>query len=457
MSMSPPANRSPPLRCCTPAGEQRQDIYDVTGFATPGSPVVGRWWMCCDAVAMSTPLEDYALLSDLRTGPLVSRDGSIDWLCVPRFDSAAVFCALLGEPDDGRWRLSAVDGEVIDRHYRPDTFVLDTIWQTPTGRVRVTDLLPPRTTQADLIRRVECLEGHVEVEHDLRIRFDYARATPWLRRAEDGHGAPVWLSLAGPDGLMVSGPLLHRASADQVGEREPEASPRLVGRFALSAGERLDWVFTWFPSHQGLPVAANPDAAEAATVRFWTEWADQISPQECHPLVRRSLLVLRALTDASTGGIVAAPTTSLPEQFGGSRNWDYRYTWLRDAAFTMEVMLAHGFTRGATLWRNWLLRAVAGDAHNVKIMYGLAGEREPARVRARPPARLRRFPPSPYRQWCRRPVPGRRRRGGDDRSCRSPGRRRAGGPVRVGSAEEPVAVLRGQPRPSRPWHLGDAR
>ena len=324
---------------------------------------------------MSTPLEDYALLSDLRTGPLVSRDGSIDWLCVPRFDSAAVFCALLGEPDDGRWRLSAVDGEVTDRRYRPDTFVLETTWQTPTGRVRVTDLLPPGSTQADLIRRVECIEGHVEVEHDLRIRFDYARATPWLRQAEARHGASGWLSQAGPDGLMVSGPLLHRASADQVGERELEASPRLVGRFALSAGDRLDWIFTWCPSHEALPVAADPDAAEAATVRFWTEWADQISPRECHPLVRRSLLVLRALTHASTGGIVAAPTTSLPERFGGSRNWDYRYTWLRDAAFTLEVMLGHGFTRGATLWRNWLLRAVAGDAHHVKIMYGLAGER----------------------------------------------------------------------------------
>jgi len=174
---------------------------------------------------MSTPLEQYALLSDLRTGPLVSRDGSIDWLCLPRFDSPAVFCALLGDEDDGRWLLRAVDGEVVERRYLPQTFVLETTWRTPRGRVRVTDFLPPSTTQGDLVRRVECLEGEVEVEHDLRLRFDYARSTPWTRRIEHEDGTPALLSLAGPDGILITGPLLHWPDGedDDAGSAQPGA------------------------------------------------------------------------------------------------------------------------------------------------------------------------------------------------------------------------------------------
>ena len=333
---------------------------------------------------MSTPLEDYALLSDLHTGPLVSRDGSVDWLCLPRFDSAAVFTALLGDPDDGRWRLSVVDGEVESRRYRDDTFVLETVWRAPGGRVRVIDFLPPADTHGDLVRVVEGIEGNVEVEHDLRIRFSYARATPWFRRIDDtDDGRARLLSLAGPDALMLTGPCLHVHVDGDGGD--PHAlegdsggrTPRLVGTFSVAQGERLAWDLTWFPSWDDAPAPMDVDEALSRTEDFWTSWASELETDEEHgAMVRRSLLVLRALTHSQTGGIVAAPTTSLPEEFGGERNWDYRYTWLRDAAFTIEVMIEHGLTDGARLWRDWLLRAVAGDIDDLRIMYGLGGERE---------------------------------------------------------------------------------
>ena len=355
---------------------------------------------------MSTPLEHYALLSDLRTGALVSRDGSIDWLCLPRFDSPAVFSALLGEPENGRWRLAVVDGEVVERRYLPLTFVLETTWRAPGGVARVTDFLPRSTEQGDLIRRVECLEGEVEVEHDLRLRFDYARATPWTREiARDGDERAL-LSLAGPDAILVTGPMLKWPDEDlddsagggegEAGEkggddthtdeavdatdsdaRGGQRARRLEGRFRLAAGDTLAWDLTWFPSHQEPPTPPETEDALESTVAMWREWADQLEvdgPYREH--VVQSLLVLRALTHLDTGGIVAAPTTSLPEEFGGTRNWDYRYTWLRDAAFTIEVVVAHGLTKGATLWRDWLLRAVAGDAQDIRIMYGLSGERQ---------------------------------------------------------------------------------
>lgn len=346
---------------------------------------------------MSTPLEQYALLSDMRTGPLVSQQGSIDWLCLPRFDSPAVFSALLGNPEDGRWQLSAVDGEVVERRYLPQTFVLETTWRTPTGTARVTDFLPPSTTQGDLIRRVECLEGEVVIEHDLRLRFDYARATPWTREIHRNGADRALLSLAGPDAILITGPMLHwpdegpgaGLGADDTHSEaakpdDPGAEPaqgrraqRLEGRFTLSAGDRLDWDLTWFRSYQDVPEPPDADRALASTVQFWTDWAEQLQVSTGHrPMVLRSLLVLRALTHSDTGGIVAAPTTSLPEYFGGERNWDYRYTWLRDAAFTIEVAVSHGLIEGASLWRDWLLRAVAGDAEDIRIMYGLAGERE---------------------------------------------------------------------------------
>ena len=326
---------------------------------------------------MSTPLEEYALLSDLRTAALVSRDGSIDWLCLPRFDSPAMFTALLGGPEDGRWRLSAVDGEVVQRRYLPLTFVLETTWRTPRGVARVTDFLPRSTDQGDLVRRVECLEGRVEMEHDLRLRFDYARATPWTREVTLESGESALLSLAGPDAILVSGPMLRCPDADVGAPTGGQRATRLEGRFALSKGETAAWDLSWFPSHQDPPAPPDTEQAQDESVEMWREWAGQLSADGPYrEEVVRSLLVLRALTNLDTGGIVAAPTTSLPEEFGGARNWDYRYTWLRDAAFTIEVAVAHGLTHGATLWRDWLLRAVAGDAQDVRIMYGLSGERQ---------------------------------------------------------------------------------
>ncbi|WP_144836858.1 glycoside hydrolase family 15 protein [Kocuria rosea] len=348
------------------------------------------------APPVSTPLEDYALLSDLHTGPLVSREGSIDWLCFPRFDSPAVFAALLGGPEDGRWKVSAVDGKVVSRRYLPRTFVLETTWTTPTGTLVITDLMPPGSHRADLVRRVECIQGRVEVEHDLRIRFDYNRAKPWTRRVDiEGTGTCGLLSVAGPDGLLLAGPLLHPHEAQQ---EEPQAgmedrheasehghsddyqgavSDRLTGVFPVSAGESLDWVLTWHPSHLDPPTPEDPQDAFDRTVAYWREWSAQVNVHNDHDrAVLRSLMVLRALTNSDTGGIVAAPTTSLPEDFGGMRNWDYRYTWLRDAALTIETLIAHNFTDGALHWRNWLLRAVAGDPEDIQIMYGIAGERQ---------------------------------------------------------------------------------
>jgi len=343
---------------------------------------------------MSTPLEDYALLSDMHTGPLVSRQGSIDWLCLPRFDSASVFTALLGGPEDGRWKLSAVDGEVVARRYLPRTFVLETTWKTPTGTVAVTDFLPPGSEQADLIRRVKCISGTVEIEHDLRIRFDYSRAKPWTRRVDlDGDGTCGLLSVSGPDALLLSGPLLQSHEDQQSNsqtadhhESSPAGHPddyqgavadRLTGVFPLKAGESADWTLSWHQSHRQPPIPEDPQVALERTVEYWTQWSARMDVKdEQDDSVLRSLMVLRALTNSDTGGIVAAPTTSLPEEFGGSRNWDYRYTWLRDAALTIEALIAHDFTDGALHWRNWLLRAVAGDSDGIQIMYGIAGERQ---------------------------------------------------------------------------------
>ncbi|MDO5502234.1 MAG: glycoside hydrolase family 15 protein [Actinomycetia bacterium] len=332
---------------------------------------------------MSTPIEDYALLSDLRTGPLVSREGSIDWLCLPRFDSASVFAAVLGDENDGRWSLTVSDGRVESWRYEPHTFIVETIWASPSGKARVLDFLPPADDHGDLVRVVECLEGQVEIVHDLRIRFDYARSTPWVRRLDDvADGRARLSSIAGPDAVVLTGPCLHviEESGEQISDDDLERggrAPRLVGEFTLHAGDEMAWDLTWFESWREIPEPVEVGEALRRTRAYWVEWGERIEasgPYES--AVRRSLLVLRALTHSATGGIVAAPTTSLPEKFGGERNWDYRYTWLRDAALTIEVMVDHGFTEGAALWRDWLLRAVAGDIDDLRIMYGLGGERE---------------------------------------------------------------------------------
>lgn len=324
---------------------------------------------------MSTPIEDYALLADLHTGPLVSRTGSIDWLCLPRFDSPAVFCALLGDENDGRWSLSIEDGQVVSRAYVEDTFVLRTVWRGPVGEAIVTDFLPSNDGRADVVRMVECTRGRVTLRHDLRIRFDYARSTAWLREVQCPGGEPGLLAVAGPDAVLVSGPGLGDATFASPGA-EGARVPSITGTIDLIAGRSVAWDLTWFPSHRALPRPLDAGAALQSSIWFWQDWAARIETRGDHePHVRRSLLVLRALTHAETGGIVAAPTTSLPESWGGERNWDYRYTWLRDASMTIEALLSHGLTESATLWRRWLLRAVAGDSERLQIMYGLAGER----------------------------------------------------------------------------------
>ncbi|MEE1621596.1 glycoside hydrolase family 15 protein [Zafaria sp. Z1313] len=336
---------------------------------------------------MASPIEDYALLSDLRTGALVSLNGSIDWLCLPRFDSPSVFSALLGDAEHGRWRLApsgapddcrpAADGNdagedaptvptVVERSYVNSTFVLRTLWKTDTGHVLVTDFMPVGDRRASLARRVEGLAGTVRMTQELTFRLDYGKVVPWVRRhGSESRGGKSIVAVGGPDALVLHGDRLPRAQGQ-----------RHEGEFLVSAGEVVDFELCWFPSHRDVPERIDVGASLQQTASYWRKWARDIPRQESYDAnVRRSLLVLRALTHETTGGIVAAPTTSLPEAFGGERNWDYRFCWLRDAALTLEAMMTHGYEDEALQWRNWLLRAVAGDPDDLQIMYGLAGER----------------------------------------------------------------------------------
>jgi len=314
-------------------------------------------------------IEDYALIGDCHTGALVGLDGNIDWLCLPRFDSPSTFGALLGDFEQGHWRL-APEGATIatSREYRDDTFVLVTRWVTDDGEVEVVDLMPHGDRRADVVRQVRGIRGRVAMAQALRIRFDYAAAVPWLRQAPEHDGAGPYshalIAVAGPDSVIVRGP---RLEADGMVHRS---------HFRVSAGQTVNITMTWYPSHREPPVAVAVGAAIRHTEKWWRAWASNIDATGPYARqVRRSLLLLRALTHEDTGGIVAAATTSLPESFGGKRNWDYRYVWLRDAALTLQALLAHGFNTEARDWRDWLLRAIAGDPADVQIMYGLAGER----------------------------------------------------------------------------------
>ncbi|UFS59731.1 glycoside hydrolase family 15 protein [Subtercola endophyticus] len=317
---------------------------------------------------MALPIEDYALISDCHTAALVGKDGSIDWLCLPRYDSPSTFGALLGDKNHGRWLIAPTDPNAHSRReYTGNTFNLVTIWTTSTGVVEVTDFMPHGDRRADLVRRVRCVSGSVEMTVDLRMRFAYSSAIPWVRQISEGEGADARNSLvaiAGPDALVFRG---------------PELTPRnhAHGRdFTIAEGETVDTVMTWFPSHRPLPVPADVDRVLADTTDWWENWGSNSTHDGPYKsAVIRSLLVLRALTHEDTGGIVAAATTSLPESFGGQRNWDYRYVWLRDASLTLMVLLDHGFKTEATDWQGWLLRAIAGDPNDVQIMYGIAGER----------------------------------------------------------------------------------
>jgi GH15 family glucan-1,4-alpha-glucosidase len=306
-------------------------------------------------------IEDYALIGDLQTAALVSRHGSIDWLCLPRFDSPACFARLVGTDDNGHWRIAPRDAEAVSsRHYRGDTLVLETEWSTPTGSVRVIDFMPPRDAAPDLVRIVEGISGSVDMRSELRLRFDYGHVVPWVRRL-DGQ----IVAIAGPDAVSL------RSDVHQYGR-----DLTTYGDFRISANDRAWFVLTWHPSHH--PVPRPTDALEALepTETFWQEWIGRSTrPTELSEEVTRSILTLKALTYAPSGGIVAAPTTSLPETLGGSRNWDYRYCWLRDATMTLAAMLRAGYTDEAVAWRDWLLRAIAGSPRDVQIMYGVTGER----------------------------------------------------------------------------------
>jgi GH15 family glucan-1,4-alpha-glucosidase len=306
-------------------------------------------------------IEDYGLIGDLQTAALVGRDGSIDWACFPRFDSGACFAALLGTADHGRWIVAPrTDCWEAGRRFRPRSLVLETDWETDGGAVRVTDFMPPRGQAPDIVRIVEGLRGEVEMSSELVIRFDYGNTIPWVRRIEDGR-----IAVAGPDGLCFRTPVEHRGE-----------NMRTIGEFTVQEGERIPFVLTWYPSNQQPPPAVNAEHALQETMNYWGDWAEQcVYDGDWKEAVHQSLIVLKALTYAPTGGIVASPTTSLPEKIGGERNWDYRYCWLRDATLTLLAFLNAGYLEEARAWRVWLLRAAAGDPAALQIMYGVAGER----------------------------------------------------------------------------------
>jgi GH15 family glucan-1,4-alpha-glucosidase len=311
---------------------------------------------------MPERIEDYALVGDLQTAALVGRSGSVDWLPFPRFDSSSCFGALLGGAEHGRWLIAPKSGgPATERRYRKETLILESEWQTPEGRVRVIDFMPPRGDTPDIVRIVEGLEGSVPMWTELVIRLDYGSLVPWVRRLD----VRSLLAVGGPDGLLLRTPI----------QLEPDDHVHLA-EFNVREGDRVPFVLTWYPSHTSLPRTVDAEQALVDTEVFWEEWMAGCRYEGEHgDAVRRSLIVLKALTYGPTGGIVAAPTTSLPERIGGERNWDYRYCWLRDATFTLYALLNAGFTTEARQWRDWLLRAVGGDPEKAQIMYGIGGQR----------------------------------------------------------------------------------
>ncbi len=309
---------------------------------------------------MPLRLEDYALIGDTQTAALVGIDGSIDWLCAPRFDSAACFAALLGDDSNGRWRLAAKGMQrATRRRYLPGALVLETDWETDTGLARVTDFMPLRATHPDVIRLVHGISGTVEMEMELVVRFDYGRLVPWARRV-------------GGDLVFVSGPDSITLRTDLPTEGH---DARTYADFAVSEGQFASFVLSWSPSFEEPREPPHAGGSLDATLEWWRSWCTRLQYKgEWRDDVRTSLMVLKALTYGPTGGIVAAPTTSLPEQLGGVRNWDYRYCWLRDAAFTLWALNIGGYSEEARAWRNWLLRAAAGDPDQVQVLYGVTGE-----------------------------------------------------------------------------------
>ncbi len=311
---------------------------------------------------MASRIEDYALLGDCETAALVSREGSIDWLCWPRFDSDACFAALLGTPEHGRWLIAPADAEArITRRYRGDTLILETDFETADGAVTVIDFMPPRDQASDVVRIVVGRRGRVVMRTELIIRFGYGCAVPWVTRLEDG----TLRAIAGPD-------MLHLRTPVELCGRNLTT----VGDFTVEAGERVPFVLTYAPSCDPTPDPVDAEQALGDTERFWQDWIGRCKYDgPWSEAVRRSLVTLKALTYSPTGGIVAAATASLPEQLGGIRNWDYRFCWLRDSTFTLQALMNAGYYDEANAWRGWLLRATAGRPEQLQIMYGLAGER----------------------------------------------------------------------------------
>ena len=332
-------------------------------------------------------IEDHAYLSNQHSGALVTREGDVTWLCLPRFDAPSVFTSLLGEPEHGQWSLRIADGEVVERAYLPGTLVLRTRWRGPEGAAEVLEFMPLTShrgsgvavdddggalastgegeqARADLVRLVRCTAGRVSVEQRLHVRLDYGEVTPWVSRQTDPAGESFLAVVAGGDALAVHGPDL---SPDGLSHR---------GSTPLEEGGSAAWTLAWYPSWFMAPAAPNAERALEATVAGWVEWLGELEATGPRAdRVARSLLVLKGLTHRDTGGIVAAPTASLPEDIGGVRNWDYRYVWLRDTALTLEALMAHNHTEDAKAWRDWLLRAIAGDPQDVQIMYTLSGGR----------------------------------------------------------------------------------
>jgi GH15 family glucan-1,4-alpha-glucosidase len=311
---------------------------------------------------MSAAIEDYGIIGDCETAALVGRNGSIDWLCWPRFDSDACFAALLGAPENGRWLLAPTSAiKKTSRRYRDHTLILETRFETADGAVTVIDFMPHRSGHSNLVRIVRGERGQVRMGMELTIRFDYGLSVPWISSIGKG----LLHAVVGPHLIVING-----------GTELTCSEGKVKSDFTITRGETIPFVITHSPSHDPAPLPISPGAALAHTERFWLDWVTRCTYRGlAGDAVERSLIVLKALTYEPTGGIVAAPTTSLPEEIGGERNWDYRYCWLRDATFTLLAFMNAGFHSEAEAWRDWLLRAVAGEASQDQIMYGLAGER----------------------------------------------------------------------------------
>jgi GH15 family glucan-1,4-alpha-glucosidase len=311
---------------------------------------------------MAGRIEDYALIGDCETAALVGRDGSIDWLCWPRFDSDACFAALLGDDSHGCWQIAPQEsGARVSRRYRRGTLVLETTFETDAGAVVLIDFMPPRGNASDIVRLVRCLRGRMALRMKLVLRFGYGAVVPWVTRLPDGR----LRAIAGPDMVVLQTPV-HVQGRNLTS----------VAEFEVAAGDSVPFVLTHGPSHLDLPVGVEPLAALATTEAFWRGWVERGDIGEPYAeLVERSLITLKALTYAPTGGVVAAATTSLPEKIGGERNWDYRYCWIRDATLTLLTFMDAGYFDEAAAWRDWLLRALAGKPEQMQIMYGIAGER----------------------------------------------------------------------------------